>query len=294
MINKLENELLEILSSSNGGELISIKGKKDKLDYLWTADSKYWGRHAPILFPIIGRVKDNKYKVGQQEFELGQHGFARDYEFDLIENKDNIIIYRLVSSEDSLKKYPYKFELYIKYELHQNKLNVTYEVKNIDNQKIYFSIGAHPGFNCPLLEGEDFEDYYLEFNKTENASREFLHKESLLFTGESEVVLNNTNTLKLSKKLFTQDALIFENLNSNEVALKNNKNSKIIYLNFEGFPCLGIWSKPDEAPLICIEPWFGHADPINFNGDYTDKPGIISLSIGKEFNCSYSILIDQD
>lgn len=293
MIVKLENELLEVLVSNSGAELISIKGKKDNLEYLWTANSKYWGRHAPILFPIIGKVKDNKYRVGQQEFKIEQHGFARDYEFDLVENKDNILTYKLVSCEESLKKYPYKFELYVEYKLSENKLQVAYKIRNIDNQKIYFSIGSHPGFNCPLLEEKDFEDYYLEFNKKENARRQFLHKELLLFTEESEVVLNNSNILKLSKKLFTQDALIFKNLYSNKVALKNNKNSKVITINFEGFPYLGIWSKPDEAPFICIEPWFGHADPIDFNGDYTEKPGVIPLDIGKEFNCSYSISINQ-
>ncbi|MBD7911172.1 aldose 1-epimerase family protein [Clostridium cibarium] len=294
MIVKFENEFLEVLSSSHGGELISIKGKKDNVEYLWTADSKYWGRHAPILFPIVGRVKDNKYRVEEKEFELGQHGFARDYEFDLLENKDNTIVYRLVSSEESLKKYPYKFQLDIEYKLYKNMLKVTYKVKNIDNEKIYFTIGAHPGFNCPLIKGEDFEDYYLEFNKNENARRELLDKESLLFTGESELVLDNTNILKLSKNLFIQDALIFENLNSNEVTLKSARNGKSISVNFEGFPYLGIWSKPNEAPLICIEPWVGHADPVDFNGDYREKPGVISLDVGKEFTCDYCIFINQD
>lgn len=294
MIYKLENDVLEILSSSNGGELISIKGKKDNVEYLWTADSKYWGRHAPILFPIIGRVKDNKYRVGQEEFELGQHGFARDCEFKLLESKGNTILYKLISDENSLKKYPYKFELYIEYKLEANRLKISYKVNNIDEQKIYFSIGAHPGFNCPLLEGEKFEDYYLEFNKTEVAKREFLDDESLLFTGENELFLDNTNILSLSKNLFEKDALVFGDLKSNIVTIRNNKNRKSISMDFEGFPFFGIWSKIDESPFVCLEPWFGHADPINFNGDYREKPGVITLDIGKEFNCGYSISIEQE
>ncbi|MFD3450264.1 aldose 1-epimerase family protein [Microbacteriaceae bacterium 4G12] len=293
MIVKLENELLKVLSSNNGAELISIKGKQDNIEYLWTADSKYWGRHSPILFPIVGRLKDDKYRIGQQEFKLNQHGFARDCEFELVENKDNNIIYRLTSCNESLKKYPYKFELYVEYNLNQNNLEVKYKVKNIDNKKIYFSIGAHPGFNCPLLEGEDMEDYYLEFNKNENARREIFDQDLHLYTGESKVVLKDSNILKLSKELFTQDALVFKNLNSNKVALKSNSNNKVLTMDFEGFPYLGIWSRSDEAPFVCIEPWFGHADSIDFNGDYTEKPGVIHLEIGQEFNCSYNVSIEQ-
>lgn len=294
MIYKLENDVLEILSSSDGGELISIKGKKDNVEYLWTADSKYWGRHAPILFPIIGRVKDNKYRIGQEEFELGQHGFARDCEFELIENRGNTILYKLVSNENSLKKYPYKFELYIEYKLEANRLNISYKVKNIDEQKIYFSIGAHPGFNCPLLEDEQFEDYYLEFNESELAKREFLDEETLLLTGKREIILDNTNILKLSRELFTLDALIFKDLKSNQITLKTDKNNKSISMDFGQFPCLGIWSKNNNAPFVCIEPWFGHADLAGFDGDFSEKTGVIDLDIEKEFNCSYSISIEQE
>lgn len=293
MVTKLENELLQVLLDDNGAELISIKGKKDHVEYLWTADSKYWSRHAPILFPIVGKVKDNKYRIGEREFKLSQHGFARDSVFELVENENNKVVYKLTSSEDTLKNYPYKFELYVGYELKENNLQIKYKVKNIDNEKIYFSIGAHPGFNCPLLNGEHMEDYYLEFNKNENARTELLHTELGLFTGESETVLENSNIIKLSKKLFKNDALVFKNLNSNKIALKNNKNNKSITMNFQGFPYLGIWSKPDGAPFVCIEPWFGHADFVDFNGDYREKAGIMNLETGKEFTCSYDLLIEQ-
>ncbi|MFD3156858.1 aldose 1-epimerase family protein [Haloimpatiens sp. FM7330] len=293
MITKLENELLEILADTNGAELISIKDKKDNIECLWTADPDYWKRHAPILFPIVGKVKNDKYRIGEREFTLTQHGFARDREFELIEKDNCKIIYRLRSNTDSLKKYPYKFELDVEYSLKQNNLEIIYKVRNIDDQSIYFSIGAHPGFNCPLFEDENIEDYYLEFNKNENASREILHPDLGLYTRESELVLKDSNILKLNKKLFKNDALVFKNLNSNKVSLKSNKHSKVITMDFKEFPYLGIWSKPNDAPFICIEPWFGHADFIDFDGDYREKSGVMSLEVGKEFTCSYNVSIEN-
>lgn len=290
---KLENDLLEVIVDSNGAEVISIKGKKDSIEYLWKAEPKYWGRHAPILFPIVGRLKDDKYRINEKEFALTQHGFARDCEFDLVEKSSNYIMYRLRSSEEILKKYPYKFELYVKYILNENNLEIKYKVINTDDKKIYFSIGSHPGFTCPLLDGESIEDYYLEFNKKENAKRDFLNKELRLYTGESKVILKDTNILNLSKTLFTDDAVVFKNLESTKVSLKNDKNSKVITIDFKEFPYLAVWSRPNEAPFICIEPWVGYADSIDFNGEFTEKSGIISLEVKKEFDCKYNVLIEQ-
>lgn len=293
MITKLESELLEVSSVKNGAQLTSIKGKKDGIEYLWNANPKYWNRHAPILFPIVGKVKDNKYRIGEKEYTLGQHGFARDNEFQIVENSNNKIVYRLTSSEETLKNYPYNFLLDVEYFLSGNILKITYKVRNTDIKKIFFSIGAHPGFNCPLSASEIMEDYYLEFNETETAYREFLDAGTGLLNGVFGLVLDQENILNLSEDLFKDDALIFKGLKSNEIALKSYKNNKKLTMNFEGFPYMGIWSKPGGAPFICIEPWLGHADSIDFNGDFREKPGIIGLETDKEFICTYSIAIEQ-
>jgi len=293
MISKLENDFLEVLADENGGELISIKGKEDNIEYLWKGDPEYWNRHAPILFPIVGKVKDNKYRIGDKEYKLGQHGFARDSKFEVISHNTNKIIFRLSSTEETLKKYPFKFELDIKYCLDLNNLKVTYIVRNTDKGKIYFSIGAHPGFTCPFLEAETMEDYYLEFDEKETAKGEVLHKETGLLTKDSQLELKHESIINLNKDLFKQDAIIFRNLKSTKVSLKNHKNSKKITVGFEGFPYLGVWSKPTGAAFVCIEPWFGHADSVDFNGDFSEKAGIIPLDKDAEFICTYTINIEQ-
>lgn len=290
---RLENDFLEIIADEKGAELTSIKGKKDNIEYLWTADSQYWNRHAPILFPIVGKVKADKYRALDKEYNLGQHGFARDSKFQVILVSRSKLIYRLASSEETLKKYPYQFQLDVEYSLSENNLEVTYKVRNTDNIKIFFSIGAHPGFRCPFMESETMEDYYLEFNEKERAEGKILQAETGLLTEDSNLYLKNENIINLHKDMFQKDALIFNNLKSTELSLKSYKNNKKLIVNFKGFPYLGIWSKPSGAPFICIEPWFGHADTLNFNGDFSEKPGIIGLEKDQEFICAYTITVEQ-
>ena len=154
------NEELKVTVKPDGAEMTSINYKGR--EYLWNGDKKYWGRHAPILFPIVGRLKDHKTIIEGNEYEMGQHGFARDCNFETVYVTANSICYRLKSSEDTLKKYPYSFKLFVTYEVVDNSIKVTYEVKNVDNRRIYFSIGAHPAFRWPINEKESFEDYDLE------------------------------------------------------------------------------------------------------------------------------------
>ncbi|MCT4584546.1 MAG: aldose 1-epimerase family protein [Peptostreptococcaceae bacterium] len=288
----LKNQKLEIKIDKLGAQLTSIKDKEN-IEYLWTASEKYWARHAPILFPIVGKVKENKYKIDNKEYNLNQHGFARDSEFEILKNEDDILIYRLKYNEESLKKYPYKFELLIEYKLIDNKLQIKYKVNNLDDKKIYFSIGAHPGFNCPLLEGEKFEDYYLEFDKKENLKRKMVDNKLGLYTGEYKEFMEDEKIINLNRELFIDDAIVFKDFDSNKIALKNNKNQKIISMNFEDFKYLGIWTKTDDAPFICIEPWYGCADQVDFAGEFKDKEGIIMLDKKEVFECKYDIIIEH-
>lgn len=286
----LANEYLTVVSKDKGAELCSIKSKETKLEYLWQADPKFWNRHAPILFPIVGKLKGDKTLIEGKEYNMTQHGFARDMIFHVVENSSNTITYRLFNNDETKIKYPYDFVLYIGYMLKDNAVEVSYRVENIDSKDIFFSIGAHPGFNCPLEKGQKFENYYLEFDKEELIESYRLKNGAV--TDEKELLFDEKiKELKLSKELFEGDAIMLENMVSSEVAIKNKNSGRGVALNYKGFPYLGIWSKPEGAPFLCIEPWYGIADFESSNGVYEEKKGIMKLEPGEGFTCSYTIKI---
>lgn len=288
---KIDNDFLTIEIHTKGAELISIKTKAEELQYLWQADPIVWGRHAPILFPMVGRLNEDKTLIEGETYHMSQHGFARDFEFQIIEKTSESIICQLLASEETQKKYPYKFNLLVEYILIDNKLEVAYKVENIDDKTIYFSIGAHPGFICPLLKSEKFEDYYLEFSSKEDADIYLL--EGGMFSGEKAPHLRNNNVIPITRELFENDALVYENLKSSSVSLKSRNHHRGINFNFEGFPYLGIWSKPQgDGDFICIEPWFGLADFKNSDGIFKNKKGMLTLEEGKYFECKFVIEIN--
>lgn len=286
MIEIIENDFLRVEVNAFGAELKSIFNKENQSEYLWQAHPAFWGRRAPVLFPIVGKVKNNTYRAEEKCWELGQHGFARDTIFQLQDKTESSLTYTIKQSPESLKQYPYRFELHIHYSLQGKEISVRYEVVNADDKNILFSIGAHPGFNCPLTLGEKFSDYYIEFEKEEDTERHLLNDG--LFNGKKQKVLRNEKTLNLSEELFLADAIVFKNLNSSSLKLKSRKSDYELKFNFRGFPYLGIWKKT-EASFICIEPWFGLADKIDFDGDLEEKEGIVSLPEGEKFVCAYSV-----
>lgn len=277
----ISNDSLTVTVNEEGAELTSIK--YNDTEYLWNGDKKYWGRHAPVLFPIVGSLKDNKCTIKGSEYEMTQHGFARDMKFGLLAKAKDSICFLLESNEETLKKYPFEFELYVKYELNVHSVIVTYEVVNSGNNAMFFSIGGHPAFNL----FSDISDYYIEFEENEVQKKVFV--ENGLVNFSDKIRLNNENKIKLDKNSFNDDAMIFKDLASSKVWLKSNKTDKAICMNIAGFPYLGIWSKKEGAPFVCLEPWFGIADTINHGGDFSKKEGIIELNIGEEFSASYSI-----
>ena len=292
MIYTLENENIRVVASSNGGELNSIKKINDETEYLWNGDEKYWKYHAPVLFPIVGKVNGGKYKVDGIEYELPQHGLARTREFKLIEKSESRIVFELRYDEETLKVYPFKFILRIGYTLMEYGVETSYEVINNDNKDIYFSIGGHPAYMCPINQGESFEDYYFEFDKVEKSSKILLSSNGL-FTKNTELIMNNDKELPLNIEMFKDDAIIFNDLKSNKISLKSRKSDKSITMDFSGFPYLGLWTKPTGAPFVCIEPWFGHADYEDFNGDFKDKEGINKLAVGERFKAAYLVTVNN-
>jgi galactose mutarotase-like enzyme len=290
VIYSLENSSIKITASTHGGEIHSITSKIDGTEYLWDGNPEYWKYHAPILFPIVGKVIDSKYRVDGKTYELPQHGLARTSEFILSSKTDNELTFELNFSEESLRVYPYKFSMKATYTLEDNTVKITYSVKNLDDKRIYFSIGTHPAFMCPINKDEKLEECYLEFSEKEISNRKILTGEGYISHDESEC-LNSSNTIMLSKELFKEDALVFDNLKSDRITIKSKNSSKALTLDFNGFPYMGIWAPKDGAPFICIEPWFGHADYQDFNGEFSEKEGIISLEVKKEFSCTYKVTI---
>lgn len=291
MLYTLENNNLKITAHTYGGELHNILNKTNNTEYLWNGDSNYWKYHAPILFPFVGKVKNNEFRIDGKTYSLPQHGLARISEFNMIDKKDDEISFELKYSDETLKVYPYKFSLLINYKIFENNIKVTYIVKNLDDKKIFFSIGAHPAFLCPLHEGESINDYYLELNQKETASIKCLGTDGH-YNGERKDVLNNENIIPLSKELFKDDALVFDSLKSTKVSIKSRNHNKSLTMDFTGFPLMAFWSMPTGAPFVCLEPWFGHSDESSFNGDFNEKPAIESLNINETFTCSYTLTVE--
>ncbi len=290
MIYSLENSTIKITVSTDGAELHSIKGKREGTEYLWNGNPEFWKYHAPHLFPIVGKLVDSEYRVDGESYEMPPHGFARISEFEMIGRTNDSITFRLTFSEETLKVYPYKFSLLITYTLEESSVKVTYIIINSDNKEIFFSIGAHPAFMCPIKENEKLEDYYLEFNKKEDSSIIEITKDIYL-SRRKRKFFKDSNILNLTKEIFEDGVLIFDDLKSNKIALKSKNHNKSLCVEFEGFPYVGIWAPETGAPFVCIEPWFGHADYEDFSGDFREREGILGILEDEEFNYSYKISI---
>ena len=286
----LKNQILTIKINPKGAELTSIFNNKNRTEYMWNADPKFWGKSSPVLFPIVGSLKGNMYRFDGKEYTLPRHGFARDRDFMVEKSEESSIIFLLTHDENTLKVYPFKFEFRLVYTLENNTLKVTYLVKNIGENKMYFSVGGHPAFAVPLAENTVYEDYYLEFNKTEIFKRWGLTPEGLIETQPSDFLID-MDKLALTKELFYDDAIVFKNLNSTSVTLKTDKINHQLKFDFEGFPYLGIWAAKD-ADFVCIEPWCGIADAANHNQELIEKEGIIYLDLGENFERTWRITVD--
>lgn len=284
----ISNDFIEISIKDLGAELCSLKKKNDSTEYIWQGDEKYWNRHAPILFPIVGKLLDNEYTYDNKTYKLGQHGFARDKVFDVFTKEDEYICFKLEDSTETLEIYPFNFELYLGYRLIKNCLEISCKVMNKSKKEMLFSIGAHPAFNWPLEKGNK-EDYYFEFKNTKELERLPLTVDSI--SNQKEVINLENNKLALNENLFEDDALVIQNLKNKTITFKNSKDDKSIKMSFEGFAYLGLWSKPSGAPFICIEPWHGIADFIGHNKKLEDKKGIITLLENEIFESSYTISV---
>lgn len=289
-MNFLKNNLLTIEISSHGAELQSIR--KGDTEYLWQGNPEYWGRRSPVLFPIVGSVWEKRYRVGEKEYELGQHGFARDMDFELVESSESEARYRLVSSEQTKEKYPYDFVLEIAYRLHGDSLDVIWEVNNPSGEDIYFQIGAHPAFNYPDYSEKASGRGYLTFDKAEGLECIRLKEKGCVDAVTRWPLELAGGVLKLEKDTFdTIDTIMLQGSQISEIHMYKEDGEKWLSMRFDA-PVVGIWSPPGKnAPFICLEPWYGRCDSAGYEGDYREKEWINRLAPGEWFKSVYTIRI---
>ena len=282
MTTTIKNENLSAEIKHFGAELISLKTNQNR-EYIWEGNPEFWGKHSPILFPIVGTLKNNSFQHNGLEYHLSRHGFARDMEFELIVATDTSATFSIQSSEETLKVYPFEFELQIIYTIDENNLTIAYKVINKGKYTMPFAIGAHPAFALP----NHFGNYAIAFDKEEPL--EYYLLENDLISNKTKKLEVHNKQIPLNYELFKNDALIFKTLKSNSLTILENENP-ILSVHFEGFPSLGIWTKIN-APFLCIEPWFGYSDTNENSGNLFEKEGIQILESNTTFQSKFSIEI---
>ena len=283
----ISNETLSVSIATMGAELQNVYNKQTGIEYLWDANPAFWPKTSPVLFPVIGGLKDGSYTHKGGTYSFNRHGFARESLFEVESQSESSVTLVLQTSEDTLKQYPFQFKFSITYSVSGGELKNTYLIENKGNEPLLFSVGAHPAFRVPLVEGEDFSDCYLAFNETENTGVYPILADGLI-SNTSVPFFDNTKELPLKKELFYKDALIFKELKSTAISILSKKSKHGITYSFENFPYMGIWNAKD-ANFVCIEPWCGLGDVEATTSVLSEKEGINSLAIGDSFTRSWSL-----
>ncbi|MCR5817169.1 MAG: aldose 1-epimerase family protein [Ruminococcus sp.] len=279
----VKTNTLEISANTAGAELCSVK--KDGVEYLWQAGDA-WKRYAPILFPFICSPEGKKYKAGGVEYTMpSNHGFARDMEFELTGQDSDSVSFKLTSNEETLKVYPYAFELTVKFTVQGDSVEVLNSVKNTGDKEMYFYLGGHPAFNCPLEEGLSFDDYEIVYEKAETIIQPLL-------TGGERTVIDNENGYKLTRALFDHDVIMKDKPNSKSITLMSQKGSRSVTLRYPESECIAVWSSTgnDDAKFVCLEPWT--SVPVYCDDEFEDiekKPHAVKLAAGEGFDYRYFI-----
>lgn len=288
----LENLRLKVTINQMGAEISSVLSKENGFEYVWSGDEKYWKRQAPVLFPIVGSLKNGSFVVDGENYPMSQHGFARDMDFKMVKQANGKeILFRLDYNEETLKKYPYKFALEIRYILEGYKLTTNWKVINLDDKDIHFQIGGHPAFMCPLGKGKQSE-YFFNFDIDKDIEYSLLSSNGLV-ESEGNVLKNDGGLVAIDEHMFDKDALIIEKSGINKVELCKPDGMSYLAVGFEA-PVFGLWSPAGkQAPFICIEPWYGRADKESFSGEISDREYDNKIAPGEAFEASYYIEIEM-
>ena len=287
---QIRNESLTLEIDAHGAEMKSLIDNCSGQEYLWCGDAAYWGRTSPILFPLVGNYREKQSCFDGKWYSLSQHGFARDMDFELVSEKGDEIWFALEDSPETLEKYPFGFRLELGYRLQGRAVEVLWKVTNKNDREMYFSIGGHPAFNCPLREGEKQTDYRIGFDTCEPLTASVLDENGTV--SERTKVLELTDgMLQITDSLFDEDALIVEHDQAHKVALYTPEGEKYLEVKFEA-PLFGIWSPAGKhAPFVCIEPWYGRSDRADFGQKLEEREWGNVLKAGEVFTAAYQICV---
>ena len=287
----ISNGVVRAVITGKGAELKSLKFCISGEEFMWGADPDYWGKSSPVLFPFVGTIKNSMYMYKNKNYEMGtRHGFARDRKFEVAEKSEESISFKLSWDDESLKIYPFKFEFYLVYSLDGSELKITYLVKNMDGEEMYFSLGAHPAFSTPVDGNTGFDDYYLEFEKSENAEAFIL--EDGLVAEKKKSFLDGEDVIPMKEDLFENDAVIFEGLKSDRVSLRCRSKSRKVTVDYSDFRYIAFWNVPG-AKFVCIEPWLGITDFYNSDGSIENKTGIEKIEGNGSFQAVLKIKVEE-
>ncbi|MGN0437235.1 MAG: aldose 1-epimerase family protein [Lachnospiraceae bacterium] len=286
----IENEEIKVTINYFGAEMCSMIKKSTNVEYMWNADEKYWKRNAPVLFPFVGSLKNKEFLYDGEAYPMGQHGFARDMDFYLVSNDGQEIWFSLCSDDSTYDKYPFAFTLEIGYRLEGSKVIVMWKVINEDDKKMYFSIGGHPAFMCPLNGNGKQTDYFISFDTEKDLTYSKLSENGLVYSKDN-VLATNGGKLLVDAHLFDEDALVVEGNQAHKVSLCAPDGNPYLTVTFDA-PLFGLWSPAKKnAPFICIEPWYGRCDSEEFAGTLEEREYGQELNVGETFEVSYEIEI---
>lgn len=289
----LSNDKISIEIANHGAELTSIMANEQ--EYLWQGDPKYWGRHSPVLFPIVGRVWDNQYKNEGAIYKLGQHGFARDMDFQLTYEEDNAVVYTLESNEETMKVYPFPFVLEIGYRLKDNRIEVMWSVQNCGDKDLYFQIGAHPAFYYRDLDANTRERGFLDFGKNTKTLKYISPAEKGCVSEKEQTLELHDGLMELTSDTFGCDTYIFENGQVKKITLMDKQKAPYLSLEFSS-PLVAVWSPSaahPDVPFVCIEPWYGRCDKVGYHGEFKNREWMQHVEPGKSFEVGYSIILED-
>lgn len=292
MIYTIDNGRLRLEVNSLGAEMQRLSSCSGA-DYLWDGDSRYWRRHAPVLFPFVARLKDDRYRLGDREYSMPKHGFAPESEFEVYKQSGTELVLRLTDNEKTREYYPFAFEFRVGYRLEDWKLNIGYTVVNTGTELLPFGLGGHPGFKIPLEEGRSFEEYYLEFPRACDADRILFGPDCLVSGVRERYPLEEGRRLRLRHELFDDDAVVLEHT-PKEVAIRCKGGHRAVKLAFPRMNYVGFWHKDGlAAPYVCIEPWLSLPARSGVTEDFYCKGDMVRLESGEKYTNPWSISIEE-
>ena len=285
---ELRKGALRALVETIGGELVSLRDGEDR-EYIWGGDPAFWTGRNPVLFPVVGSLKDGKTAFGGKTYEMGRHGFARRSEFSMAERGVDFVVFRLRESADTLAQYPFPFSLKVRHRLLDDGFETAFTVENTGSGPMPFCVGAHTAFRCPLTAEERFEDYRIVFGQPEALDSHLLNPAGILQREKTTRFMDGGDSFALDYEVFRQvDTMIFDGLRSKTVRLVGGKSGRGVEMAFDGFPMLAFWTKPG-AEFICLEPWQGCAAFDDESGEFTDKPYCVTLDPEEKKTLAYQV-----